>query len=289
VASRRTNLTSVVKGAYTFTILLKIHEGYRPSQIAKVLNTTEQALHYHTSRLIQAKVIEKFTDNGLCWRLTQRGAFILKEILTGSVNHNKYKNNITTIPVRLHNVTFSFNIISIDKNLKLRWRTINSGVRKCFVKYPTHTLEITKSPNEGQSVLEIHLPHEYVFDPLKGLLKQYDLARHYASLAAQRLRFVISENGKLVKKPHFAFENDIIALYLATFQTAEMTATKENGKAWIDGSKGNGELETNDIAYAYDYLRMPLLVKDTAKTVAVMSKRITGYHKFHDPLLSENN
>ena len=73
------------------------------------------------------------------------------------------------------------------------------------------------------------------------MLKQYDLARYYASLAAQRLRLDISDNGKLVKKPHMAFECDVIALYLASFQTAEITT--EKGKAWIDASKGKGELE----------------------------------------------
>jgi hypothetical protein len=67
------------------------------------------------------------------------------------------------------------------------------------------------------------LPEEYVvFDRLQGLLKQYDLARYYASLVAQRLGLEISDNGRLVKRPHMAFEHDLIALYLATFQTAEI-------------------------------------------------------------------
>jgi hypothetical protein len=48
-------------------------------------------------------------------------------------------------------------------------------------------------------------------------------SRRFTSLAAQRLKLVISDNGRLVKKPHLAFERDLIALYLATFQTAETT------------------------------------------------------------------
>jgi hypothetical protein len=63
----------------------------------------------------------------------------------------------------------------------------------------------------------------YTFDPYQGLIKQYDIARHYASLAAQRLRLVISNNGRLVKKLHLAFERDLIALFLAAFQTAEIS------------------------------------------------------------------
>ena len=130
----------------------------------------------------------------------------------------------------MHNVTFSFDILSAIENIRLRWTPINNGVSKCFIKYPDHTLELTKSPNENESVLEVHLTELYTFDPYQGLLKQYDIARHYASLAAQRLRLVISDNGRLVKKPHFAFESDLIALYLATFQTAEISTVRGGRK-----------------------------------------------------------
>jgi hypothetical protein len=162
----------------------------------------------------------------------------------------------------MHNVTFSFYILSTIDNIRLRWKPINNGVFKCSIKYPDHTLELTKSPNENESVLEVHLSEVYIFDPYQGLLKQYDIARHHASLAAQRLRLVISDNGRLVKKPHLAFERDLIALYLATFQTAEITTIGGGRKneGWIDSSKGSGELETNDIHYAYEYLMMPEIV-----------------------------
>lgn len=283
------NLKSVLKAPYTLTILLRIYEGYRPSQIAKFLHTTEQALHYHTNRLIEAKLIQKSTGYGLVWKLTLEGLFILKDLLSRSVNssHNNNSQYNNSIPVRLHNVSFSFNIISIDGNLRLRWKPINNGVLKWFAKYPNHTLEITKSPNEGESVLVVHLSEEYVFDPLKGLLKQYDLARHYASLAAQRLRFVISDNGKLVKKPHFAFEYDIIALHLAIFQTAEISTA--GGMTWIDSSQGRGELETNDIDYTYKYLRMPEIVMELENTVSRIKSKITGYARCYDPILTDNN
>ena len=128
-----------------------------------------------------------------------------------------------------------FDILSAidNENIRLRWKSINNGVSKCFIRYPHHTLELTKSQNEIESVLEVHLPEVYTFDPYQGLLKQYDIARHYASLAAQRLRLVISDNGRLIKKPHFAFECDLIALYLATFQTAEISTVR--------GGEGEGE------------------------------------------------
>jgi DNA-binding MarR family transcriptional regulator len=290
---------SVLKSAYTLRILLKIHNGYRPSQIAESLDISQQNLYYYTNQLIDAKLIEKLsTEHGLEWKLTERGQFILKENLSRSVNRNRNNSNNNTptiqqhntIPIRMHNVTFSFDILSgIEENIRLRWKPINNGVSKCFIKYPDHTLELTKSSNENESVLEVHLSEVYTFDPYQGVLKQYDTARHYASLAAQRLRLVVSDNGRLVKKPHLAFERDLIALYLATFQIAEIGTIEEGGrkdKVWIDSSKGSGELETNDINYAYKYLMMPEIVMDIEKAVNKIARQTAGYERYYHPIKS---
>jgi hypothetical protein len=299
------NYKSILNSPYTLRILLKIYNGYRPSQIAESFDMSQQNLYYYTNLLIEAKLIEKLsTEYGLEWKLTERGKFILKEFLSRTVNRNNSNNNTSTteqhntIPIRMHNVTFRFDILSsIDnENIRLRWTPINNGVFKCFIRYPDHTLELTKSPNENESVLEVHLPELYTFDPYQGLVKQYDIARHYASLAAQRLRLDISDNGRLVKKPHLAFERDLIAMYLATFQTAEITTTtvEEEGrrrkeKAWTDSSKGNGELETNDVNYAYKYLMMPEIVMDIQKAVNRIAKQNAEYERHYHPIMTDNN
>lgn len=46
-----------------------------------------------------------------------------------------------------------------------------------------------------------------------------------------------------------AFEKDLIALYLASFQTAEITTKNgKGGKSWIDASKGIGDkLNTSEL------------------------------------------
>ena len=66
----------------------------------------------------------------------------------------------------------------------------------------------------------------------------------------------------MVKRPHIAFERDLIACYLAASYTAEIKTKQGEGegegkdeyKAWIDSSNGAGELETNDDEYGYVYL-----------------------------------
>lgn len=128
-----------------------------------------------------------------------------------------------------------------------------------------------------------------MFDPLKGLIAQYNKARQYASLAAQRLRLNIYDNGMLVKKLHMAFEHDLIALYLATFQTAEITTKDGAGKSWMDASKGRVELETNDVNYAYKYLKMPENISDIYDIIVRLARKSSGYTQHYDPCMTDNN
>jgi hypothetical protein len=81
----------------------------------------------------------------------------------------------------------------------------------------------------------------------------------------------------------------ILSLYiLLHLITAEITT--EKGKARIDASKGKGELETNDVNYAYKYLIMPENIMDIHEAVRRMAKRLdTGHAVYYDPTLTNNN
>ena len=60
--------------------------------------------------------------------------------------------------------------------------------------------------------LEYLLNISYFFDPYEAIIEQYDTARIYAQIMAKRLNLTISEKGQLVKKPHIAFEYDMICV-----------------------------------------------------------------------------
>ena len=94
---------------------------------------------------------------------------------------------------------------------------------------------------------------------------------------AEELQIFVSTTGELVKKPHLAFEDDLVALYLATFETASTNTADEKGKAWIDASHGCGELETNDPEYTFKYLIMPENVFETHEDVKIIKKMMSGY------------
>jgi hypothetical protein len=101
----------------------------------------------------------------------------------------------------------------------------------------------------------------------------------------------------MVKRPHIAFERDLIACYLAVSYTAEIKTKQgedegegENGsRAWIDSSNGAGELETNDDEYGYDYLMMPKTVREIADMTMAIIKQILGYERCYHPFLTVNN
>jgi hypothetical protein len=82
---------------------------------------------------------------------------------------------------------------------------------------------------------------------------------------------------------------------LVSFNTAEIDTTtigggKKKGKAWIDASQGLGELETNDIDYAYKYLTMPENIWKTHEDINTIKRKLLAGYKIHyDPILTYNN
>jgi hypothetical protein len=117
----------------------------------------------------------------------------------------------------------------------------------------------------------------------------YEAARTIAVQTAAELRTEILPTGELIKRPHLAFEADLIALYLATFETASIKTKNDKGRAWIDASHGSGELETNDPDYAYKYLTMPENIFDIHNALRRIENKEFGYKRCYDPVITENN
>jgi hypothetical protein len=137
----------------------------------------------------------------------------------------------------------------------------------------------------------IHLDKKYCFDWYKESFNQYNLAIYYAKQAATKFSLQISDYGYPFKKPHIAFEQDLIACYLAASYTSEIKTKSgvDEYRAWIDSSNGAGELETNDSEYGYDYLMMPKTVKEIANMSMTIIKQTTGYERCYHPLFTVNN
>jgi hypothetical protein len=104
---------------------------------------TPQDIYYYTERMIDADLIAKDTSNGIKWRLKEKGKFLLKQKLTGSVNpFNNYQTR--SIPVRLDNIAFEFKILSaIPTNTHFKWNEMKNDVSKCSLKYDSYTVELS--------------------------------------------------------------------------------------------------------------------------------------------------
>jgi len=281
---------NIFSSSFTFTILSKLFQGYRPSQIAAQLGVTPQAINYHTDNMIDAGLIRKDRGNRIGWVIEEKGLFILKQKLTGSVNSFNIYQTTRLIPTRLDNLSFEFKVLSpIPSDSNQSWREINNRVSKCSFKYDTHTVELIRS--EKGSAMLIHMDKKYCFDWISELINQYNLALHYARQAEIKFSIKVSDFGRAVKRPHIAFEEDLIAFFTAASHTAEIN-TDEASKAWIDSSSGLGEFETDDAAYAYLYLMMPKTIEKIANTsdlVLKYSSAAVRYEQYYHPFLTLNN
>jgi hypothetical protein len=286
----------ILNSSFTFPILSKIYNGYRPAQIAAQLGTSPQAVKYYTDKMINAGLIRKEKGDRIKWVIEQKGLLVLKQKVTGSVNSfTNYQTKPVTrvIPTRLDNLSFKFRIQSpIPPDDHLHWIEMNHGVSKCSLKYDNHTVELIRSERNGNgSTLIIHLGSKYCFDWPAQLINAYDLSRHYAKQTATQYRLEISDYGNLDKRPHIAFEQDLIAFFTAASNTASISFGRQdsNEKAWIDSSNGTGELETDNPDYAFLYLMMPRTVQEIANMTATAAKQIIGYERHYLPSLTVNN
>jgi predicted transcriptional regulator len=56
---------NIFSSSFTFAILSKLFQDYRPSQIAAQLGVTPQDINYHTGRMVDADLIYKDKSNGI--------------------------------------------------------------------------------------------------------------------------------------------------------------------------------------------------------------------------------
>ena len=230
-------IEDILNSKYTFLILSKIYQGYRPSQIGDQLHISPQLVKYHMDNLIDMEWIVKTGGRqGIRWDLTTKGLLILKQKLTWSVN--PFKSNPKGIPIRLENVSIGFKIYGqIHDNERFHWIEMKNGVSKCRIDKNGHTVELIKSDKQqqggdGSSVMLIHLFKQYCFNWTENLIRQSFLALHYARQASIQFEIEISDFGYPVKRPHIAFEYDLIAHFIADFSYCrnEYRTRRRNGK-----------------------------------------------------------
>jgi hypothetical protein len=233
---------------------------------------------------------------GIAWNLTEKGLFILKRKITWSVFPSDIPRGT---PVRLENVSIAFKIYGQIPENRFQWTEMRNGVSKCSIYKSGYTIELIRSEKQqqegGTNIMLIHLSKQYCLNWTETLIKQAYLALHYARQASIQFGLNISEQGYLVKRPHIAFEYDLIAIFIAASNTAEMKTGEEeavDARVWIDSSTGIGELETNDPSYVYNYLKMPgniVSIREDITSLHETLSGLSGYTTCWHPTLTHNN
>jgi DNA-binding MarR family transcriptional regulator len=281
------------KGRYTsdpyfiLRLLVWIASSKRPSQIANKMGMTPQALNPYIKKLKESGLIIKSGNRkGIGFSLTSKGKFLLKNLLRPYVGAPPGG----IVPMRLHNIQFSFQIQHIPAGLNLRWTELRNGVKKAGpIPIGEAKADIVLSPNKGKSVVLINMPETYTFRDYSEIVALYDRARIAAQDIADRLSLKVATTGTLTKRPHFAFETDLLAYILADRQTASKEIENGDGMAWIDSSNGYSELETDSPLYTDLYLQMPLLVAHIEQLSESTNVFVGTYLRHFHPLQSINN
>lgn len=271
---------------FILTILSAISTGKRPSQIARSRGMSEQDVYYYTKKLRELNFIQKVsTRQGCVWSLTEKGDFYLKEKLRRSVGGYPH----SMLPFRYHNVRFKFQVRYIPDSLALDWKLMENGVQKATLR--DQRVEIIKTPNEWKSSIIISMPSQYFTNRAKADIKLYNDAQRRVMKIAEKLSLEVSQYGEIISSPHMAFERDIGALFIANQTTASIeTSSDGEGKAWVDGSNGAGELETDDPDYALQYLMMPQKVFEVHDILTKHRRtKASAYAQHYHPVETMNN
>ena len=182
--------------------------------------------------------------------------------------------------IRPHNITFVLPVLRKGKPLPVKKRIpVNNWVRKIVnidLPYDVTIEETTKSIKVY--IHELQLPRTY-----GGYLRVFE---HLHQIVAA-VHAAVMQYGWVLDVIKMRVVSQEIATTLPELQGVELAptrvqlgreATSINGPtgkraaAWIDTSKGVPEVESNDLAYEEQFIRMPLLVEDIAVNVQEFGK-----------------
>lgn len=276
------NFKKIFSSPFMLPLLQSLRLGERPTAIAKSMGQSPQVINYHIQEMASVGLISKDNRNKT-WRLTEKGEFVLKQKIRQSVGMA----TLGPVVARMDNLAYSFQIKSMPDRL-FKWIEMRNDIGRCSISEDGNTLDIIKSPKEWASVLIVHLKPAYYANRVLGQHKGYLTAKKIAHRFADRCNITIAEEGNIVGKPHIVFDPDLSSLFVGSSTVVEVIL--QNGeKAWVDTSKGYGELETDGADYEYLFLMQPLNVNATLEEVVQLKKYMIGHNRSIHPVYTDNN
>jgi Bacterial regulatory protein, arsR family len=288
---KKTKMTLI--SPFSLPILSGIAQGRRPCQIAKERKLSQQAIYHHTKAMRREGLIQKQKAySGIAWCLTTEGKHVLKELNISSMRKHDASKAVRASwrLIRLHDVAFLFHVFSLDEGkLGIKWSVVNENFCHVTIDDNIEGCKVVLQKASGRYQLIVYPEAQYFKSKWVGFAAMYDKARRAALKTGQRLNTEVSDEGRLVKKPHIAYERDIVATEVTASETAEIPVGEDGGKAWYDASMGYGELETDDPDYDDLALSAPIYVFQIRQDVEELKKQLLGYDRCYSPYSTWND
>lgn len=257
-------------------ILTLIKKGKYASEIARQLNKSKQFINYWLNQCLEQNLIEKKIRSSFQeYELTEQG----KDFLIESKNFSLPMKNTPKKNIRTHNLNIKFKILKDNPLAKFDKETaINNWVKKYITT--SFPLSLTIEKTTKSIILYVHEFHTEQRNFLNDFYEQVLKATLYTYQFLQKKGILIDIMDPVITHQHIANEspehNEAVdkGVFEMNFNrdAKSIFPTQMTAKAWIDRSKGNVDIETNDMIYEEKLLAMPETVHELySKTLPILN------------------
>jgi predicted DNA-binding protein YlxM (UPF0122 family) len=236
-------------------LLLLLDAGNYPSQVAKVLHVSRQAIYYHIKKAIKEGLLTRVNEGG--WPSFYKLSESCKKTVTWGESFDGV--------CRLHSYGLKFRVVR-EPSRAIDWRRVQLHNWDRFVgceggltveKTPGHVI-VWASNVRSKDLEEARL---------LAICQCIRLAAYLCQKFDMELDLL---NPSLIRKPHYEIKDPVAAVF-ANF----MEVSNDIGK--IDASEGYGAIDYYGADYAKEYLTMPLKLESLNKRLESIQQGLSGF------------
>lgn len=266
-------------------ILSELASGMYGNQIAKKYGVTKQAVSYHVVELRKKGLIEDRTrDAYKIIAVTPKGERLMKSRGFSSSSISKL---LSEEPIRMHSMQCSMSILREGKVPEDFWDKVNKEFNHWQPKYKylPSGIRMTLEKTPDKIIIHLHKRGIKGHEDASNLMMR---ACHYAAMYLKQFEIECDVLSGSITSQHYAVEDDVaksmtekglgVTVSLGRDTTHILPMDKpRKARAWVDASEGRPEIESNDLAYAVRYIKMPELVAQTAENLNNLAGMVTKF------------
>jgi len=283
--SKKQNKGKIQDDFLLYTLLSKISRGSYPKQIAHDLGLQRQLVEYHIKKLAAKNLLKlNFRTSCCIYELTTAGKTELHRLKAKLSRHGG-----ATSMSRFHKLNVKFRIAK--DNPQAAWESENQ-LNNWIQKYSTiqFPIKVTVQKNPDTVVLMFHEYRTSTAMFMTEFMQQVFRGVWFAKHWLGERGIVLDESTAEITDQHLVNErpdlngkiDDKITTAVHLGRPAQgLFPMKGVGKAWIDRSQGEPEIETNDMLYEEKLLMMPETVSELKREFIPAINRLTDQINLH--------